>query len=204
MSQTPPFEPVITNQPEPTRWHLIVGVIGLVYAILGTCAYSFFGLGIALNNWVVSLMGIKNPPAMPNAVYAAFTSVAGLALGILLIVGSVKLIRRQASCAKVLMTWVIARLLLVVIGLVGGFMTLQAQVDYGQQWDEAVRTMIEERQAGASKQMPPFNRERQELMARWSTIGISVIVTAFPLFMGILLTNPRKKEEIESWRNMSR
>ena len=32
----------------------------------------------------------------------------------------------------------------------------------------------------------------------------SVVLVAFPLFVGILLTSRRKKAEIEAWREISR
>lgn len=186
---------------EPTRWPLIVGVIGLVYGGLGCCADTFFLAATAFSPWFASLMGIKNPPEMPNQAIFLVSTLATLALCILLVVGSVQLLRRRASARSTLMAWVVARLVMLVVGLVIGFATLQGQVDYGEKWDQTVKAMVEERQPGATAKMPPFDRKRQELMARYSLVGMSVLFLAYPLFLGVLLTNRAKRAEIESWRN---
>jgi hypothetical protein len=190
---------------EPTRWPLIVGVIGLVYGILGSCMYSFGGVWLFIGpSFMASFMGMSDFPAMPNVWFLLFSSVAAVILGIMLIVGSVQLLRRRPSAGKTLLAWVVGRMILVVIGLVGGFVTLPSQIEYAERMDAAVREMVESRQAGASASMPPFDRARQEQIGRWSLIGMNVLVVAFPLFVGILLTNPKKRAEIESWRDIIR
>jgi hypothetical protein len=184
---------------EVNRWPVIVGVLGLIYGILGCCAHTIAIGGVALSGFWMGLAGIKDPPPMPNAALTVASSAITLVSGILLIVGSVLLLQRRSKCVSFLMTWVVLRLVLVVVGLVAGIALMQSQVEYGEKMDAMVREIIEAKSPGGTKNMPPFDRERQEQISRISLFGISVVMVAFPLFMGVLLTNRKKREEIESW-----
>ncbi len=192
------------GQPEATRWHLIVGVLGLVYGILGFGLYVIGAIWMAAGPKLMAAFGFKDIPPMPNAAIVIGQMVVTMGVGLALIFGCIALLRRNPRCVALLQFWVVARLLLVVIGLIVGFLTLPTQLKYSKDVDAAVRAALEDRQPGSSKNMPPFDEERQAKMSRYGMLFTSVVVVAFPLFIGILMTSKKKRAEIESWSTLIR
>ncbi len=204
----PPGSPVASGQTAPlesgTRWHLIVGVIGLVYGILGLGLNLLGGLWMAFMPQFMGMMGFKDLPAMPSVGIVLAQMVVTAALGVVLIVGSVKLLRRRIDCLGWLQVWAFGRLILAVVGLVLGLLMLPSQLAYSKALDQAIRDQMEARSPGASKNMPAFDEERQAATTRYGILATNLIVVAFPIFVAFLTTSRKKREEVASWEHIIR
>jgi hypothetical protein len=187
-----------------TRWHLIVGVIGLVYGIIGLGLYLIGGLWIAFMPQLMGMMGFKDLPPLPNLGIVLVQMILTGGFGLALIIGSVKLLRRRTDCLRWLQIWAFGRLVLAAIGLVAGILMMPTQMAYSKAMDQAIRDQLEARSPGASKNMPPYDEERQAATTRYGILATNLIVVAFPIFVAFLTTSRKKREEVASWEHIIR
>jgi len=179
-------------------WATGLGVVALVYAIAGILVN---GLGLAF-------MGFSEQAAAAAATGPVQWGLGGLAilLGIVLVIGAVGLLRRRRWGVRMTTAWVVARLLLLLVAGVHGWLTLPQQVD-------AQMSMMEERLAEARSGDGSAGGSRsvrvraggdldREAMLKWSKLafvgGVAVTGT-FPVVAGWILSNRRRREEIAAW-----
>jgi hypothetical protein len=180
-----------------SRWYMIVGVIGAIYGFAGLLFHSCAIFNAAFPAAISGMFGQKTVP-MPSAI--RFTNLAQSLIlfgaGLMLAIGSIMLARRQPRGAALMKGWVVIRLIMLVVGLVLGFVFLQATVDFQMANMEAQRE-------GAPANAPGMpSREMMETIFRYFLGGFTVLAAAFPLFVGILLSSRKKKDEIESWKSL--
>jgi hypothetical protein len=187
-----------------TRWHLIVGVIGLIYGILGLGAYLIGGLWMAFMPQFMGLMGLKDLPPMPSMGIILLQMLVTGTLGVILIIGSVKLLRRRTDCLRWLQVWAFGRLVMAAIGLVAGLLMMPTQMAYSKALDAAIRDQLEARSPGSSAGMPPYDEERQATATRYGILATNLIVVAFPIFVAFLTTSRTKRDEVASWEQLIR
>ena len=188
------------------RWHIVFGWIGLAYGALGTL---FAGLALVLTlaagpleRWTGRPVGAPKEMFWMNLGQSSVT----LGLGVLLVVGSLGLIRRRARGARLVLSWAAARLAFCVVQLVLGFVfidtTAHAQV---AQYERQMASMGEAERAQAEKAMasfgiaPPTVEGIKQSAPKWlalSVIGFAV----WPLITGLALTGRRARADVAEWR----
>ncbi len=177
-----------TQAPPPLErarvWPRVVGIIGIIYASLGLFG-AFCGIAYPwILPWYVDFLRSVGVPeqevqemeaSMPPIGWTVFASVVGLALVILLFVGAVRLLRRQASGAKLcaLWSWMIIpwSIIATAITLVFHFNAPVPSSGPGQQIGTAIMTVIG-----------------------------TVIGLVFPVFMVIWFLRPTIKSQVAQWR----
>ena len=184
------FTPPTQAPPPPVRasvWPTVVGIIGIIYASLGLFG-AFCGLAYpwilpwyvdVLRSFGTSEQEVQEIEAsMPPVDWTVLTSVVGLALVILLFVGAVKLLRRQAPGARLcaLWSWMIIpwTIIATVITLVFHFNTPVPSGGPGQQIGTAILTVI-----------------------------TAVLGLVLPVFMVIWFARPTIKSQVAQWRRRS-
>lgn len=211
MSSDQPVIPPVSPEPSavapdsaPTRWHIVVGVLGLVYGAagvllhLGSIVMSFFSKQFFK---MAGLGEIETPRLM--VITALIQSSILLVLGCFLIVGSAMILARRPLGASLLRFWAGARIAMVVVGIGLGILTLKPQLEFQTRIFEAQKELVRDR-GGDPNKIPTPDPKSQEMQARIMMGVFSVVLVAFPLFVGILLTNRRKKADIEAWGELSR
>ena len=188
--QSAPFTPPTQAPPPLVRasvWPTVVGVIGIIYASLGLfgtfCGLAFLFILLSYADWLESF-GISEQElqemqaSMSPVSWTVPASLAGLALAILLFVGAVRLLRRQASGARLctLWSWMIIpwTIIATVITLVFHFNAPAPSSGLGQQMGTAIVTVI-----------------------------TAVIGLAFPVFMVIWFSRATIKSQVAQWRRRS-
>ena len=190
LERTAPLTPPTQAPLPPVRasvWPTVVGIIGIIYASLGLfgtfCGLAFLFVLPSYADWFQSI-GMSEQEvqemqtAMPPATWSVFASVVGLALVILLFVGAVRLLRRQASGARLcaLWSWMIIpwTIIATVITLVFHFNVPEPS---GGRWEQIGTAII-------------------------GAIG-TVIGLVLPVFMVIWFSRPTIKSQVAQWRRRS-
>ncbi len=168
-------------------WPTVVGIIGIIYASLGLfgtfCGLAFLFILPSSADWLQSFgMSEQEVQEMETSMspvgWTVFASVVGLALVILLFVGAVKLLRRQASGARLcaLWSWMIIpwTIIATVITLVFHFNAPVPSGGPGQQVGTAILTVIG-----------------------------TVIGLVFAVFVVIWFSRPTIKSQVAQWRRRS-
>jgi hypothetical protein len=165
----------------------------------GVCALG----GTIFQSWLLSLSGMKAPAMPPVLVWTtAAQSVILAALGILLVVAGVRLFQRRRSSRTLLASWAIARIVMLVIGALIGVLTLPTQLDYQVAMNESVRDMLRDQgksQAEIDATAPVVRAEDLSGRQRLVTVGMTLPLAAFPIFIGLLATSRKKRAEFDSF-----
>ncbi len=203
MSGFPPIEP-LPVPPEPPRWPRMIGIICIVYGAGGVFLYGFCGLaGTLSQSWLLSISGMKAPPMPPVLLWTtAIQSVLLAFLGGLLLLAGIRLVQRRRSSRPLLAVWAATRLAMLVVGALLGVLTMPTQLDYQVAMNESVREMLRERnmsQADIDRSAPVVKPEDLEGRQRLVTIGMTVPLAAFPIFIGLLSTSRKKREEFDAF-----
>jgi hypothetical protein len=188
----------------PVRWHLIVGILGILYGLLGGFAHLALLGSVFFYNSLLEMSGMRDVRfPMSLMVTAVLQSGILLILAVILAVGSVLVLMRRPRGASLMRLWAGARVFMVLVGVAAGFLQMPAQVDFQVQVAEAQRSMLRDRNVPEDR-LPPADRETVQTRFLWTTIGIGVVTLAFPIFVGVLFTNRKKLDEVESWKLIER
>ena len=180
-------------------WATGLGIVALVYA----------GLGILVNAGGIAMLVFSEQAREAagglNVANLAFGSVAIL-LGVVLAIGAIGLLRRRRFGVQATLTWAAARLILLLVASIYGWLTLPAQVD--RQMELMDRRVAEARgsSGGGSRSVSISvgggSGLDREAMLRWSKmafVGSVLAIGAMPVATVWILTNRRRREEIAGW-----
>ncbi len=131
-TMTPPTLPTPALQQHlrgPSQWPTVIGVLAIIFGafeVLGGC------VGI-VSPWFMSVM-VEVLPQEQSLGMAAMvewggwmvaSSLAGLGIGVLLLLGGVSLMQRRPRGRTMCLTWALLRIPVVVLGLVVGYLIQQ-------------------------------------------------------------------------------
>ena len=180
-------------------WATGLGIVALVYA----------GLGILVNAGGIAMLVFSEQAREAagglNVANLAFGSVAIL-LGVVLAIGAIGLLRRRRFGVQATLTCAAARLILLLVASIYGWLTLPAQVD--RQMELMDRRVAEARgsSGGGSRSVSISvgggSGLDREAMLRWSKmafVGSVLAIGAMPVATAWILTNRRRREEIAGW-----
>jgi hypothetical protein len=182
----------------------MIGILCIAYGGGGVVLYGFCGLaGTLSQSWLLSISGMKAPPMPPVLLWTtAIQSVLLAFLGGLLLLAGIRLVQRRRSSRPLLAAWAATRLAMLVVGALLGVLTMPTQLDYQVAMNESVREMLRERnmsQADIDRSAPVVKPEDLEGRQRLVTIGMTVPLAAFPIFIGLLSTSRKKREEFDAF-----
>lgn len=181
----------------PQRWHIIVGVLGLLYGACGCCMQGAFVAFLTFGAKLIPMPPGADMPPPPKPTLTAILSLITAASGLLLIGGSVQLLRRRGSAANLLFSWSTIRLLLVAVWLVVALQSMNEQIDYAEKMDTWGREMAKAN--GQSVPGAPFDREAARRSMPRQTVIFALVFAAFPVFIGVLASSRRKRDEMAAW-----
>lgn len=198
---TPPqtAPPVGAVASSASGWATGLGIVALVYAGLGILVNAVGIAMLVLSEQAREAAGGMNPANL------AFGSVAIL-LGVVLAVGAIGLLKRRRFGVQATLTWAAARLVLLLVASIYGWLTLPTQVD--RQMELMDRRVAEARgtSGGGSRSVSISvgggSGMDREAMLRWSKmafVGGVFVVGAMPVATAWILTNRRRREEIAGW-----
>lgn len=192
MSDTPPPPPVQpVGEPAPaprSTWPTAVGIIAIVFGVLGMLGACSSAMGPALMN----LLKDKLPPQQRQGMevmgewsgYMLAIAVPTLILAALLLALGVGILKRSPKAAKGARVWAVLKIILVVCSAYGGYRMQEAQF-------EAMR------QAPAGPGVPPPG-----VLALVSRAGLAFSVVwgwALPVFFLVWFKRPKIRAEVAEW-----
>lgn len=194
-----PYPTTNSNEP-PMRWNIVFGVVSLAVGVLGMCMQAMVVGSLAIKQ-ILGLFGmeVSSPPAL--MVWAGgFQAVINTALGVLLIVGSWKLIMRKPAGVRLVRTWVVARLVTVCIGFAATLITIKPQVEWSVTLQGEIREALRKNPQIKEKDLPPLiDQEAAQKQALWSIGIFTAAFAVWPLVMGYVLSRSRVKTDVEAW-----
>ena len=183
-----------------SRWRVVFPIISLAIGVFGMCFQGLFALQIVFWDAIMSSAGmVLTPP--PDIIKTVTTAQIALTipLGIVLVAGSAMLLLRKPLGAKLVMFWAVARLFLVVAGLVTAVITIKPQVEWGVTLAAEMRD--EMRKKGVKEDdLPPLPDEAKAQSDGIRNMAIVSMATTWPFVMAIVLTRRHVREEVASWK----
>ena len=194
----PPVEPaeLVADEPQ-TKWPKVIGVISLIYGFMGLLCNTINGVWLGLADMVPEMWrgGMEIPPLV--RVTGIVQVVLTFGVGILMVMGSVSLLRRRRAGPGRLKKWVLLRMVLIVAAVVVMVLTGPAQI-------QMQRSMLDYRNDAlreADMTSRIVEKTDDEL---WRSViiqgGIAVgIISIYPVFLGLWLSRKKITAEVEQW-----
>ena len=184
------------------RWPTVIGVISLVYGILalignGCGAGSPFATPFFLR---MSGMDAGQITMSPALVWVQVGSgVIGMVIAVVLLVGSISLLRRSTRSFGILKTWVALAIVTTIIGIGLGFVFLDANVQYQLDIQDATKAMIKDR-GGNVSQFPAKTAEEIKSQSRIMLAAFGLLPMIYPVILGFLITSKSRSEQATNWQ----
>lgn len=195
-SGPPPVGPDLDETP-PTTWPKTVGTISIVYASLGLLCQSAMNAGGMFSDFFMKMGGIDVQIPMMMKVISGVTMVVMWVLGIILIVGGIKLTRRRRGAMGLLKTWVVLRILVVIAAVVSTVVFLPVSMGLQEEILEATNKKL--REGGSPERVQEFDEDKAWRKAVIGTAVASALFSAYPLFLGLYLSRRKIVAEVEQW-----
>lgn len=148
---------------------------------------------------MLSMAGI-NDVQMPTSlvIFTVVGSLLGLILGFMLLVGAIGLLKRKKSGYKLVLTWVVSRIVVAIIFLGLGLLTVDDNVLYQKHIQEATNDMMESRGVSTSS-MPQKTDAEIASSAKMALLIATPVVLIFPIVVGLLLSSRTRRDHMNTW-----
>lgn len=176
----------------PPKWPTVIGVIGTVIGgwgicngVIGLCMIAFFA-----NFEPMSKGSITSSAMFPLGIGGAVASLgAPLLVAVILLVGSIQLLRRRRGARTVLIWYSIIRIVVVAATIAYSVLATQNMLEQMSQTSAA---------GGASAPTLPAGTMNAMYVMMWVQIGVqAVLFLALPVFLLVWFTRAGVKRDIE-------
>ncbi|MDG2292449.1 MAG: hypothetical protein P8L37_07300 [Phycisphaerales bacterium] len=209
-----------------TSWPTVIGILGIIFGSLGVLSsLCGFFVGIFLKSMLASLSGEMSPEemaqitaAIPDGAYVVVASATGVLLAILLLVGSISLVKRRASCRMMLNAYVALGVVWMVASFTWNITVVYPEMQQRQaelveqsqqsakegasQKDDANASTSADSAPASSGEAPapidPFNSQIHPAVSEGCG---SIFGIAWFVILLIFMNGGRYRTEIESWRD---
>ncbi len=179
----------------PSQWPTVIGVLAIIFGAfecLGGC------VGI-VSPWFMSVIVEALPQEQSLGIAAMVewgrwmvaSSLAGLGIGVLLLLGGVSVMQRRPRGRTMCLTWALLRIPVVVLGLVVGYLMQRDQL-------AAMQEMFASDPSVPAAMSAMFGRFMQAGVLVGSVIGL-LWGWALPVFMFIWFSRGKIKTEVAAW-----
>lgn len=179
------------------KWPTVLGTISIVYGALGFTCAAFVATSPLLTEFGTRLSGmdLSMPPVIK--VIAAISGVIMLMLGLLLLVGGIKVAKRKPEGVKLLKSWAVLRLVVLVISFVITVLSMPTQLEFQRKFMAMQAEQL--REAGREDLIPDLSDEQLWNRTMIQTAITSGLTCIYPLFLGFYLSRKSIDDEIETW-----
>lgn len=191
------YEPTVNStQPEPA-WPQVIGVISIIYALLGMTCLTLSSVWAFLMPVMPRMFG--GGTGMP-AILIAWTAgalVVTLVLGVMLLTGGIAVIRRRPVGVRRIKLWAVLRIVFLLVGIGMAIVTAPAQIAYQKLIQDAVIEQFEDQAPPGSF---PVLTDEQILKRHILAVGISSgVIAIYPLFVIFFLGRKSIDRQVAGW-----
>lgn len=192
VSPIPPTPPITPQAiaPRPSRWPGVIGTIALVLGILATLGGC---IGLVMVPFMEAIMEAvpnqQNPGLAGMSEWKQWTipgSLAGMTLGVLLVVGGTGLMRRRGWGRRVCLGWAVLKMALVIF-----MATIQYQI-----------AIVQAEAISNDPNMQSLPAPFATIFQSFGIIGVIITVIwgwALPVFLLGWLSRSKIRNEVKSW-----
>ena len=202
---------------KPSSWPTVLGILGIILASIGLLG-GFCGLlgGLFMSS-LLDMIASSMPEdqraemlaSMPEGGYMLVEGIAGLALGLMLLVGSIRLVKRRDTCRGLLNTWAMVSIIYLIAST-----TYQLTVVFPQMHEKveaAEQAMIEAQQqaesstdeATSTDHFSSATSEQEKMVQSWSSsfgLGCGIVFNlAWIIIILVFMNGGKYRAEIDSW-----
>ena len=198
---TTPDEEFAAEQPR-AKWPTVWGVLFLIWAGLTVLASCCGGFAVWMAPTFAQMGGMSEFPKAPPILswWMIADGVISIFLFVILLMGGMALLRRRPAAAKLVMVYVVARLLFVAPALLFGVAIEKPMVEWQREMAQAQVDFFESRQATPPQSLIDQAKNTEvTLMARVQLFGGAAVTAIFPLVAGIFFSRKTIKDQIKGW-----
>lgn len=206
LSSTPPTGPTAASVPHPddAAWPGWIGGLAIAFGsltILGSCCGA---MGVFVSPAMGGMAGMDFPPA-PGIVVAwmSFDLLLGLALGGMLILGGIGVLRRRVSGPRMLLRYAVARVALVLILIPAAFMVMKPTAEWGADIGQAQLDWQAEQGVAVTEadQKRVDDARDPGALGVVQAVGAPIVGAAFAAVLLVFLRRPAVKAGWERWES---
>jgi hypothetical protein len=127
----------------------------------------------------------------------AVSSVLGFCVGLVLLFGAINLLRRRPSGVRLLKTWAMLRIVLLVVGIGMAIVMLPANIEFQRAMIEASNERM--RESGRPDMVQEFDEDKQWTQTVISSGVWTAVLAVYPVFIVFFLSRKKIDQEIEQW-----
>lgn len=197
---TAPAHPTIEpfDEPPATSWPKVIGVISLIYALLGmTCST----IGVVAQTFLMEFLMKMGNIDVQVPLFLKIVSIASLIIilpvGIYMLMGAIALLKRQPAGVTRLKRWAIIRIILIVLLFPMIFLSADMQIDIKRQTIEMQADQL--REAGRSDLIQEYDEDKARRGVYIQHAIMNAVVAIYPFFLGFFLSRKKIEDETATW-----
>jgi hypothetical protein len=196
-AELPPMTGAPPDDEPQTAWPRAIGIISVIYAGLGLLCGIGGAIGSFFSQTLMRMGGFD--VEMPAAIkyQAAISAVVMLPVGLLLLMGGIRLLQRRRSAIPLLKTWAVVRLCLIVVGVLVAIAMMPTSIEFSRAMQEAGNDRL--RESGRSDLVQEFDEEAIRRRTMLSTGITTAVIAVYPVFIGFFDSRSKIAEEVATW-----
>lgn len=180
-----------------SRWPKVIGVLSLIYALLGMlCAFSTVG-SPWLTEWLTRLGGVPMEFPVWLKITAVISGLLNVILGFIMFFGAINLLRRRRSGVSMLKFWAVSRIALIVLGFGLNVIMAPQNIEFQRQVVELQNERV--RDGGRPDLVQEFSDEELWQRTLRNSAIFSGLIAIYPVFIGFYLSRRKIEDEMDEW-----
>ncbi len=184
------------------RWPTVLGVLSMIYAGFAFLINGCGAVSPFFTPYFLTMSGLDMGD-FQMAPWLLWTTVGsgaiGMIMAIVLLAGSISLLRRKRNALTILKSWVAITVVLSILGLGIGFLAIEPNVQFQMEIQNATQKLIKERGGGMDIPRKTADEMRSQSKIMLPIFGLLPII--YPVIVGFLITSRTRLGDVETWED---
>ncbi|MCH7573262.1 MAG: hypothetical protein IH891_10140 [Planctomycetes bacterium] len=130
---------------------------------------------------------------------ASVSGVIMFVLGLMLIFGGTRLLRRKPAGISLIKKWVIARIVFLLISFTASVLTAPIQIDIQRQSNDFTNEMAVK--GNRPDRVKDFDEDNAWRFVMIQAAVVTSVIAIYPLFLGFYLSRKKISDEVNTWES---